>query len=134
MHEALAETRKASTLQRRLSAISQMHQVAGRETPTRHAAVKTVWQGIRRANGTAQERKAPFLTADVRLMVAALPDGLRGMRDRALLLVGFVGAFRRSELVAINCNDVDRVPRASSSRFSGASRDQEGQGRRAAIP
>src|SRR5918911_1227653 len=63
---------KTSTLQRRLSAISQAHQVAGHETPTRSAAVRLVWAGIRRKHGTAQEGKAPALVEDLRAMMAAM--------------------------------------------------------------
>lgn len=61
--------RKASTIQRRLSAISQAHQAAGHESPTKSAAVRAVWAGIRRERGTAQEGKAPVVTEDIRAMV-----------------------------------------------------------------
>jgi len=62
--------------------------------------VRAVWAGIRRVKGTAQQGKAAAVTDDVRAMVVGLPDTLRGHRDRALLLLGFAGAFRRSELGA----------------------------------
>ena len=67
----LASTHKAATLTRRVSAISQAHQLAGQEPPTDSAAVRAVMAGIRRAKGTAARAKAPALTDDVRAMVAA---------------------------------------------------------------
>jgi integrase len=65
-------------------------------------SVREVWAGIRRTHGTAQQGKAPVLIADLRDMLAQLPDSLLGTRDRALLLLGFAGAFRRSELVGLD--------------------------------
>ncbi len=104
---------KPSTLQRRLSAISEAHQMAGHESPTKTAAVRMVWRGIRRTICTAQEGKAPTLVEDLRAIVQSMAPS-RGqawrileLRDRALLLVGFAGAFRRSELVVINVDDLN---------------------------
>ena len=59
-------------------------------------------KGIRRSIGTAQEGKAPLLTSDICRILASCPETLSGLRDRALILVGFAGAFRRSELAAID--------------------------------
>jgi site-specific recombinase XerD len=98
----LADTHKPSTLARRVSAISQAHQIAGHATPTDTDAVRLVMAGIRRAKGTAPTTKAPALTDDIRAMIAAMDDSLVATRDRALLLVGFAGAFRRSQLVSLN--------------------------------
>src|SRR5262252_5946341 len=95
----LAEIARVSTLTRRISAISQAHQLAGFESPTQDPRVRTVMAGIRRAKGTAQIGKKPIVSEDLRRMVERLPPSLQGTRDRALLLVGFAGAFRRSELV-----------------------------------
>lgn len=132
---------KASTLQRRLSAISQAHKTAGHETPTRSSKVSLVWSGIRRTIGTAQEGKAPALIEDLRAIVDAMAPRRRGqgwrmleLRDRALLLVGFAGAFRRSELVAIDVEDLD-LGRAGLVIFERRSKtDQDGHGRRIGIP
>jgi hypothetical protein len=90
---------KASTIGRRLSSISQAHQAAGHPSPTKDALVAATWAGIRRTLGTAQHGKAPIRTADLRRMVEDLTPTLGGKRDRALLLLGFAGGFRRSELV-----------------------------------
>lgn len=129
-----AETLKASTLQRRLAAISQAHQATGFETPTKAAAVKLVWAGIRRSKGVAPEGKAPAVTADVRAMVAALPDNLLGLRDGALLLMGFAGAFRRSELVSLNREDIEVGQEGAIVTVRRSKTDQEGEGRKVGIP
>ena len=103
---ALADALKPSTLGRRLATISQVHQAAGHDTPTTAAPVRLVWAGIRRAKGTGQQGKAPAVTPELRRMVDTLDDRLIGVRDRALLLIGFAGAFRRSELVGLDVRDV----------------------------
>jgi hypothetical protein len=63
-------------------------------------------RGIRRAKGVAPNGKSPILTPLLRQMAAALPDDLPGFRDKALLLIGFAGAFRRSEIVGLQVRDV----------------------------
>jgi len=126
--------RKTSTLQRRISAISQAHQAAGEENPTRAAEVKAVMAGIRRTHGTAQEGKAPAVIDDIRLMVRQLPLSPLGDRDRALLLVGFAGAFRRSELVSLDVSDVDLTRDGAIITLRRSKTDQEGQGRKVGIP
>jgi site-specific recombinase XerD len=96
----LSKTHKVSTLYRRLSGISQAHQAAGHTSRTRDAHVRLVFQGIRRALGTAPGQKNPAITAEVGAMLETLDlETLGGVRDRALLLVAFAGAFRRSEVV-----------------------------------
>jgi integrase len=130
----LAPERKVSTLRRRLSAISQAHQAAGHPSPTKDPAVRAVFAGIRRAHGAAQQGKAPVMTADLRRMVAALPDSLLGTRDRALLLLGFAGAFRRSELVGLDVADVSRTGDGLVVRLRRSKTDQEGEGRTIGIP
>ncbi len=130
----LAMSRKTSTLQRRLSAISQAHKAADLETPTGHHAVRAVWSGIRRVKGTAQEGKAPAVTRDLRAMVATLPGTLPGLRDRALLLLGFAGAFRRSELAGLDIADVTTTRDGLVVDLRRSKTDQEGEGRRIGIP
>jgi len=125
---------KTATLARRLVAISRAHQLAGHPSPTTDAGVRTVAAGIRRAKGTAQEGKAPAVTRELRAMVAALPPTLLGRRDRALLLVGFAGAFRRGELVALDVADVTETPEGLVVRLRRSKTDQEGVGRTVGIP
>jgi integrase len=101
-----ASRRKVAGLTLALSAISQGHRAAGLESPRGHAEVREVLAGIRRAKGTAQRQVAPVTVNELRSMVNTLPVGLQGLRDRALLLVGFGAALRRSELVALRIEDV----------------------------
>ncbi len=131
---ALADALKPSTLGRRLATISQVHQAAGHDTPTSAAAVRLVWAGIRRAKGTDQQGKAPAITAEMRRMVDTLDDRLIGVRDRALLLLGFAGAFRRSELVGLDIKDVQAGHDGLTVRIRKSKTDQEGQGRKVGIP
>jgi site-specific recombinase XerD len=136
-----AVTKKTSTLQRRLSAISQAHKTAGLESPIRSAAVRLVWAGIRRKHGTAQEGKAPTLVEDLRSMVRAMAPRRRGqdwrlleLRDRALLLLGFAGAFRRSELVGLDVEDLEFSRAGLVVLLRRSKTDQEGQGRKIGVP
>ena len=131
---AKADTCKVNTLQRRLSAISQAHTLAGFESPTKSAPVRLVWQGIKRTKGIAPATKTPTLTADLRQMVMSLPDGPLGVRDRALLLLGFAGAFRRSELVSLNRENIKIDSDGITVTLSRSKTDQEGEGRKVGIP
>jgi site-specific recombinase XerD len=92
---------KVGSIQRRLNAISEAHKTMGIESPTSSGIVRNTLKGIRRTLGTAPVQKAPALIADIRAMVEATDAGLIGARDRALILLGFAGAFRRSELVGL---------------------------------
>ena len=94
------------TLERRLAAIRLAHDVAGHLLPTSHKVVRGALAGIARKHGRRAQPKAPALAEQVKAMAGGTPDSLRGWRDRALLLLGFAGAFRRSELVAIRVEDL----------------------------
>jgi integrase len=131
---SLAETARTATLARRLAAISQAHRAAGHETPTGHLAVRKVMSGIRRRKGTAPARKRPLVTTDVRALLAALGRRPIDVRDRALVLVGFAGAFRRSELVALDVEDVEFNSDGVVAVVRRSKTDPEGQGRRVGIP
>lgn len=130
----LAQTHKPASLTRRLSAISQAHQVADLDSPTRAAPVRALMAGIRRARGTAAEGKKPLLVPELKAMLETLPDNLLGLRDRALLLVGFAGAFRRSELVGLDWEDIEFGKEGLSVVIRRSKTDPEGQGRKIGIP
>lgn len=131
----LAGVLATATLQRRLTSISQAHQQAGHDTPTGAALVRQTWRGIRRTFGTAQQGKAPARTAEVRAMVATLDLGrLKGVRDRALLLIGFAGALRRSELVGLDVDDVTETGDGLVVLLRRSKTDQEGAGERLGLP
>ena len=126
--------RKSSTIGRRAAAIAYHHKMAGHEPPTNQEGVRAVLRGIRRTIGAAREGKAPA-TADVlKQMLALCPDTLIGKRDRALLALGFAGAFRRSELVALQVEDLVETPDGLRVAIRRSKTDQEGQGGRGRDP
>jgi integrase len=133
---SLAATHKPATMTRRLTAITKAHQIAGHASPAtmQQPAVSETLKGIRRTLGTAQKVKAPLLTADIRRMVDALPDKLAGRRDRALILLGFAGGFRRSELAALDIEDVQHTEDGMVVKLRRSKTDPEGKGRDVGIP
>ena len=100
--------KRASTLGRRLAAVRYFHRAAGYETPTSDEKVKTVLSGIRRTIGAAPVRKRAA-TADIVIAMSPTATSLRALRNRAIILLGFAGAFRRSELVALNVEDLEET-------------------------
>lgn len=131
---ALSRTHKVSTLTRRMSAISQAHQTAGHPSPTEESPVRLVMAGIRRSLGTAAGAKRPVLVPELQAMVSAIPDNVIGLRDRVLLLMGFSGAFRRSELVALDWEDLAETADGLVVTIRRSKTDQEAEGRKVAIP
>jgi len=130
-----AETLKPATIALRLSAISYYHQAAGHESPTHSLAVRKTLAGIRRSKGVAQVQKSPLSVADLRCIATDhLPAGMKGTRDRALLLLGFAAAFRRSELVGLNVEDAEHVAEGLILTLRRSKTDQEGEGRKVGIP
>jgi site-specific recombinase XerD len=124
-----------TTLRRRLSSISQIHQAAGWPSPTATAEVRLVWQGIVRTHGRRAARQAaPAVTETLRALVAGLDASRQGHRDRALLLVGFAGFLRRSELVALDVDDLVEVPEGLEVLVRRSQTDQQGEGAVLAIP
>jgi site-specific recombinase XerD len=119
---------KASTLGRRLASIRLAHTAAGLEPPTSSEAVKTTMRGIRRSLGTAPVQKAPATAERVLEMIAHCPDTLQGKRDRALLLLGFASAMRRSELVALQVADLEETEKGLRVHVRRSKTDQERAG------
>ena len=136
---------KVATLRRRLAAISQAHKLAGAESPALRSRepLHSVWAGVTRALGTAPEKVAPALAADVVAMAAAcdetvrLADGaaeppagvtLRARRDKAMLLLGFAAALRRSELAAVRADHLSYTPEGLRLLIPRSKSDQEGAG------
>jgi integrase len=99
---SMAASHAASTIARRLAAIGQAHRLAGEDWQPSHPVIRTTRQGIARRHGSAVRRSAALTTADIRKLVAACAGDLAGLRDCALILVGFAGALRRGELVGID--------------------------------
>ena len=132
----LAASHKPATLRRRLTVISRAHQAAGHPSPAsmQQALVSETLKGIRRTLGTAQAGKRPLYTEQVRAMIRALPENLQGLRDRALLLIGFAGGFRRSELAGLAVEDIADEKDGLVITLHRSKTDQEGQGRKVALP
>ncbi|MFN7992735.1 MAG: site-specific integrase [Bryobacteraceae bacterium] len=127
---------KVATLQRRLAAIGKLHRAANIPSPASmsNGLVSLTWRGIRRTKGVAQTAKMPILVADLRRMMTILPEGLTAIRDRSLLLLGFAGAFRRSELVSLNVEDLDFQEEGLVVSLRRSKTDQEGEGRKIGVP
>jgi site-specific recombinase XerC len=119
---------KAATIGRRVAAIRHAHKLAGHEPPTNSEVVKATVRGIRRTVGAAAARKAPIVAEVARAMAQAAPPSLKGLRDRALLLLGFAGAFRRSELVALDVSDIKEEEDGARVTIRRSKTDQEGMG------
>jgi integrase len=130
----LAATYKPSTISRRLASISIIHKTFGYNSPTADTRVQNVTRGVRRRLGTSQTEARPLVIGDLRRMLAHLPETTAGVRDRALLLVGFAGAFRRSELVAIDLDDLDRRDQGIVVHLRRSKTDPEAAGREVALP
>jgi integrase len=131
----IADHAKVSTIQQRLVAISQAHQAAGYTSPTSDLEVRATMGGVRRAKGVAPKTKRATTTRILKQMLQTLPtDTLQGLRDRALLLMGFAGAFRRSELVGLQVSDFAKVEEGYVVTLRRSKTDQEAAGRHIGIP
>jgi integrase len=130
-----AETHKAATLERWKISISKAHSTQQLTDPTKSELVKLTLKGIRRTHGIAQRRVNPILKEDVLLMVASLDDeNLKDLRDKILLLMGFAGAFRRSELVALDVENIQETREGLTITITKSKTDQEGAGQKIGIP
>jgi integrase len=130
----LAKVAKPTTIDLRLAAISAAHRAAGYDSPTKEEAVRLVRRGVRRTLGTAQRQVHPVTVPDLRTMLERLGSDLAGCRDRALLLLGFAGALRRSELVGLDVTDISEGADGLTVRLRRSKTDQEGAGRTLGIP
>ncbi|MCS3708216.1 integrase [Salinibacter ruber] len=141
-----AEDLATSTLSQRMAAIQHAHDERDLESPTRSKSVQNVMKGIRRESNRSPEQAPPILTEHVKEMVDSLPGNgespsgtearaawLRGRRDRALILTGFAGAFRRSELATLRQEHIDSRPDGLLVTVPESKTDQEGKGQLVAI-
>lgn len=134
----LADDARANTVARRVTAISENHIAAGfgqAQNPAHDGMVRAAIAAIRREKGTFQHGKAPILLETLPLLTDDLEgDSLPVLRDRALLLLGFAGAFRRSELIAVQVEDLSFTPQGLVVFIPRAKGDQQGKGSTIAIP
>lgn len=133
---ALAEAGyKVATLRLRVAALGARHREAGLAFDARHPVLTTVLAGICRRHGSRPSRKQPLLREDIAAMVAAIDGGsLVALRDRALLLLGFAGALRRSELVGLHCKDIEYSRHGLVLGLRSSKTDREGRGQEVALP
>jgi integrase len=124
-----------ATIRRRVAAIAAQHKDAGFTAPTAHHVVESVVAGLARTYGTAPKRKAALTINQLKKMVDVIDDGsVRGMRDKALLLMAFAGALRRSEVVALNIEDLIFSAHGLKVMIRSSKTDQEKRGSEIAIP
>lgn len=126
--------RKVATIERRVAAIRAAHKAALFEPPTNAEGVKTVMRGIRRTKGGEQTKKAPATADLLQRLLGLFPGTLAGIRDKAIVLLAFAAALRRSELVDLNVNDVDWRPKGIVLQIRRSKTDQEGRGRSIPVP
>jgi integrase len=134
LSELAGEGFKVATIGRRLAAIAEAHKASKLPSPRSEADVQAIVRGIRRKLGVAQKQARPLLPAELRGIVQKLPAGSQGARDRALLLLGFAGAFRRSELAGLDVADLDFGEDGLTVTLRHSKTDQEGAGRKIGIP
>ena len=134
----LSQTCKFSTLKRRIASISVIHKLKGYYIDTKHPLIMENLLGIKRTKGSNQKAKKPILINDLKLIVDVINSlkikNIRKTRDKALILVGFAGGFRRSELVAIKYEDVEFVREGVKIFVKRSKTDQSGEGMTKAIP
>src|SRR5262249_45701724 len=132
---------KVSTIQGRIAAIAHAHRIADHAFDQR-VMVGATLDGLKRTKGTAPKQARAIVLADVRAAVERLPNTVAGLRDKALLLVGFMGALRRSEIVGLDIGEIGEgatgyVEIAADGLLiylAKSKTDQEGAGQKIAIP
>ncbi len=133
----LSKTSKFSTLKRRLASISVIHKLNGHYLDTKHPIIKENLLGIKRAKGTYQKAKKPILINDLKLIINAINQDKKSknnQKNKALILVGFAGGFRRSELVSLEYEDIEFVKEGVKIFVKRSKTDQSGEGMTKAIP
>ena len=133
----LSSSCKFSTLKRRLASIKVIHKLKGHYIDTKHPIISENLMGIKRKLGVKQISKKPILLNDLKLIIQAITDEkneFKKIQNKALILIGFAGGFRRSELVSIDYDDVDFVDEGVKINIKKSKTDQIGIGMVKAIP
>ena len=134
----LSKQSKYSTLKRRLASINVMHRYKGHYLDTKHPLIVENLMGIKRQIGVYQKAKKPLLFNDLKSIIKVINKSsasqYKKLRDKTLILVGFAGGFRRSELVSINRDDVEFVKEGVKIFVKKSKSDQSGEGMIKAIP
>ncbi len=133
----LSKSSKFSTLKRRLASISVIHKLSGHYIDVKHPMITENLMGIKRILGSHQKAKKPILINDLKLIINLVDkekNETNRFKNKALILVGFAGGFRRSELVAILYEDLDFVPEGVKIFVKRSKTDQSGEGMTKGIP
>jgi site-specific recombinase XerD len=144
----LSKSSRFSTLKRRIASISVIHKLKGHYLDTKHPIIMENLHGIKRTLGSRQRAKKPILINDLKVIIKALDEEIiktkidkkikikeqEKMRNKALILIGFAGGFRRSELVDINYDDLEFVNEGVKILIKRSKTDQSGEGTIKAIP
>ena len=128
----LSKSYKFSTLKRRIASISVIHKLKGHYLDVKHPIIMENLHGIKRTLGSRQKAKKPLLINDLKLIIKVIDK--KNIRDKALILIGFAGGFRRSELVNIDYEDIEFVPEGIKILIKRSKTDQSGEGEIKAIP
>lgn len=132
---AHAHTHAVATLRRRLVTIARAHKQAGIASFwTSHPAIRNVLRGIARERGTAQSQASVLTTPEIRRLVTVCGDDLAGRRDRALILLGYAAALRRSELVGVDREHLAFTAQGLRLTVPRSKGDQEGKGEEVGVP
>lgn len=131
----LGQSYKASTMKRKMTAISQRHETADYYSPAKTAPVRGVWEGLQRSIGVKEQGKEALWLQELRQLVHGIAgERLIDYRDRAMLVMGWAAALRRSELVQL---DVEHVAFSREGLILDVGRsktDQKGEGQQVALP
>jgi site-specific recombinase XerD len=134
----LSQTCKFSTLKRRIASISVIHKLKDHYIDTNHPIIRENLLGIKRLKGSNQKSKKPILINDLKHIIDVISKlnirEIRKTRDKALILIGFAGGFRRSELVALEIDDIEFVREGVKIFVKRSKTDQSGEGMTKAIP
>ncbi len=134
----LSKKSKISTLRRRLVSISMVHKMKGHYLDTKHPIIVENLMGIRRVKGSIQKGKKPILINHLKLIINVIneqkTDELKKLRDKSIILIGFGGGFRRSELTSIDNEDLEFVPEGLKITIKKSKTDQFGEGMIKGLP
>ena len=134
----LSKNSKFSTLRRRLVSISMVHKLKGHYLDTKHPIIVENLMGIRRVKGSIQKGKKPILINHLKLIINSINEQnaneIKKLRDKALILIGFAGGFRRTELISIDYEDLEFVPEGLKITVRKSKTDQFGEGMIKGLP
>ena len=134
----LSKNYKISTLRRRLVSISMVHKLKGHYLDTKHPIIVENLMGIRRVKGSIQKGKKPLLINHLKLLINVINEqkieDIKKIRDKAIILVGFGGGFRRTELVSIDYEDLEFVTEGVKITIKRSKTDQFGEGMIKGLP